>query len=179
MKHFIVIVSLSALGLNALTACSAQTESERAGYTALETELEKTAKADTPKVEAPKMDHSKIVTGNGKNNYVILEGATRKAQTFTFPEVTLDKDGFLVMHPFKDGKPVQTEYVGAVPVAAGTHKDVSLTIDTPTQTGDNFVVMLHYDMNRDKIFDFNDGITVPDAPVFEGHTLIALRYTAP
>ena len=167
-------LGLSALGLSFLAACSAQTQPETAAETASKAAATAEAKTDTSK-----MDHSKIVTGNGKNNFIILDGAIRNEATFTFPEVTLDKDGFLVMHPFKDGKPVQTEYVGAVPIAAGSHKDVSVTIDTPTKSGDNFIVMLHYDMNRDKIFDFNDGITVPDAPVFEGHTLVALRYTAP
>jgi len=125
------------------------------------------------------MDHSKIVTGNGENNFIILDGASRDRSTFTFSEVTIDKDGFLVMHPFRDGKPVQTEYVGAVPITAGTHKNVPITINTQPVTGDNFIVMLHYDMNTDKIFDFNDGVTVPDAPVFEGHTLVALRYSVP
>jgi len=125
------------------------------------------------------MDHSKIVTGNGENNFIILEGASREGSTFSFPEVTIDKDGFLVIHPFKDGKPVQTEYVGAVPVAAGTHKDVAITIDRDISSGENFIIMLHYDMNTDKIFDFNDGVTVPDVPVFEGQTLVALRYKVP
>jgi len=158
------IITILSLGL--VVACSDQSGN-------------KAPAGKSTKTEAPKMDHSKIVTGNGENNFIILEGASRDGSSFTFPEVTIDKDGFLVMHPFKDGKPVQTEYVGAVPVAAGTHKDVSITIDTPPNTGDNFIVMLHYDMNTDKIFDFNDGVTVPDAPVFEGHTLVALRYVAP
>jgi len=156
MKPIIAILSL-----NALMACSDQS-------------VTKTAIG-----ESEKIDHSKIVTGNGENNFIILEGASRDGSTFTFSVVTIDKDGFLVMHPFKDGKPVQTEYVGAVPIAAGTHKDVSIRIDTLPVAGDNFIVMLHYDMNTDKIFDFNDGVTVPDAPVFEGHTLVALRYTVP
>ena len=161
MKHFIALISCAILA-----ACS--------GQSVTEAPAEKTAKA-----EPEKMDHSKIITGNGENNFIILEGASREGSTFSFPKVTIDKDGFLVMHPFRDGKPVQTEYVGAVPIAAGSHQDVTITIDRDTRTGENFIVMLHYDMNTDKIFDFNDGITVPDAPVFEGHTLIALRYTAP
>ena len=49
----------------------------------------------------------------------------------------------------------------------------------PAQSGDMFVIMLHYDVNKDGIFDFNDGVTVPDAPVFEGNRLIALRFAAP
>lgn len=124
----------------------------------------------------PAMDHSKIVTGNGENNYIILEGAHRTGDTFTFPEVVLSKPGFLVFHPFKDGAPVQTEYVGAKALAGGVHKDVSINVTDGPETGDMYIVMLHYDMNEDGVFDFGDGVDVPDAPVFEGHTLVALRY---
>lgn len=124
------------------------------------------------------MDHSKIVTGNGEHNYIILEGATREGNTFTFKEAVIDKPGFLVLHPFKDGHPVQTEYVGAVPVKTGSNIDVDVPLSVDIASGDMFIVMLHYDMNEDEIFDFNDGVTVPDAPVFEGNTLVALRYEA-
>lgn len=124
-------------------------------------------------------DPSQITLGNGKLNNVTLDGSSRSGSTFTFPNVNLDKPGFLVMHPFKDGTPVQTVYVGATPLSAGAHSDVNITVSSSPQTGDNFIVMLHYDMNEDGIFDFNDGVTVPDAPIFEGKTLVALRYTAP
>jgi len=33
--------------------------------------------------------------------------------------------------------------------------------------------MLHWDVDQDKIFDFGDGITVPDAPLFEETKMIA------
>jgi len=135
--------------------------------------------ATSPQTSAPAIDHSKIVTGNGENNHITLEGATRDGSTFTFPQVTISKPGFLVLHPFRDGKPVQTEYVGAVPVKTGQTENVDVTVNTDVASGDMFIVMLHYDMNEDGIFDFNDGVTVPDAPVFEGHTLVALRYAAP
>lgn len=124
-------------------------------------------------------DPSQITLGNGERNNVALKGSTRMGAVFTFPNVNLDKAGFLVMHPFKDGKPVQTEYVGATPLSAGAHTDVDITVSSSPQTGDNFIVMLHYDVNEDGIFDFNDGVTVPDSPVFEGTRMVAMRYTAP
>ena len=120
-----------------------------------------------------------ITLGNGENNAITLEEATRSGATFTFPIVRIDHNGFLVMHPFRDGAPVRTEYVGAVPVPEGTSHNVRITVEGEPETGEMFIVMLHYDMNDDRIFDFNDGITVPDAPVFEGSRLIALRYAAP
>ncbi len=127
----------------------------------------------------PATDHSQIVVGNGENNFIELEGAKRDAATFTFPKVVITKPGFLVMHPFRDGAPVQDEYVGAEPIGAGAHADVSITIETEPASGDMFIVMLHYDVNEDEVFDFGDGKTVPDAPVFEGNKLIALRFEAP
>jgi len=138
-----------------------------------------TPKADTEQTPSPKMDHTKIVRGNGENNFIILDGTTRDGNRFTVPEIGISQPGFLVVHPFRNGKPVPTEYVGAVPVKTGMNKDVSITLDTNVQRGDMFIVMLHYDMNTDGIFDFGDGVNVPDVPVFEGHTLVALRYAAP
>jgi len=135
--------------------------------------------APKTKTETAKMDHSKIVTGNGEHNFITLDGAARTENNFTFPEVVISKPGFLVLHPFRDGKPVQTEYVGAVPVKTGINQNVDIAVNVDVNSGDMFIVMLHYDMNEDGVFDFNDGITVPDAPVFEGHTLVALRYRAP
>jgi len=144
-----------------LTACGAET---------------KLSEKEPASESKPKMDHSKIVTGNGENNFITLKGAYRTGDIFTFPEVTLSKDGFLVFHPFKDGKPVQTEYVAAKALSGGAHKDVSIHVEDKPETGDMYIVMLHYDMNEDGIFDFNDGVDVPDAPVFEGHILVALPY---
>lgn len=120
-----------------------------------------------------------ITLGNGENNAITLEEATRSGATFTFPVVRIDRNGFLVMHPFRDGAPVPTEYVGAVPVPEGTSHNVRITVEGAPETGEMFIVMLHYDVNDDRIFDFNDGITVPDAPVFEGSRMIAHRYATP
>ena len=120
-----------------------------------------------------------IKTGNGVANYIELEGVQRDRATFTFAHVRIDRPGWLVMHPFRDGKPVPTEYVGASLLDAGDHENVTITIDVEPRSGKMFVVMLHYDVNEDGVFDFNDGITVPDAPVFEDGVLIALRFAAP
>ncbi|MEM8697386.1 MAG: hypothetical protein AAGE05_15295 [Pseudomonadota bacterium] len=120
-----------------------------------------------------------ITLGNGEHNAIMLEGATRSGATFRIPTIRIDRNGFLVMHPFRDGAPVPTEYVGAVPVPAGVSHNVRITVDAEPMAGEMFIVMLHYDMNDDRVFDFGDGVTVPDAPVFEGGTMIAHRYAAP
>lgn len=129
--------------------------------------------------DKPVFDPSKIITGNGENNYIKLENASRKGSVFTFSEVMIAQKGFLVMHPFRNGQPVQTEYVGAVPVPMGLSLNVEIPVTVDVESGDKFIVMLHKDMNQDGEFDFGDGITVPDAPVFEGYRLVALRYEIP
>ena len=130
---------------------------------------------DTDAAQAP----PQIQTGNGVANYIETDGVARDGAIFTFSHVRIDRPGWLIMHPFRNGQPVPTEYVGATLLAAGDHEDVAIEIDTEPQSGDMFVIMLHYDVNEDGVFDFNDGITVPDAPVFEDGVLIALRIAAP
>ncbi|WP_438729382.1 DUF7282 domain-containing protein [Parasphingorhabdus sp. DH2-15] len=132
-----------------------------------------------PQHHQDKKEAPQIQTGNGERNNIMLEGATRSGATFTFPRVEIERNGWLVMHPFKDGKPVPTVYVGHTQVKAGVTENVDIDVDTVPDNGEMFIVMLHFDMNDDGVFDFNDGITVPDAPVFEGSTLVALRYVTP
>lgn len=126
---------------------------------------------------APAQEHQQIERGNGENNYIILDGAVRDGATFTFKEVAIDAPGWLVTHPFENGAPVATVYTGATLLAKGVSTDVQITVTPEPAPGDMMIVMLHYDVNDDGVFDFNDGVTVPDAPVFEDGVLIALRYT--
>jgi hypothetical protein len=67
-----------------------------------------------PPTEAPA-----FTMGNGTANWIIIEGATRDGSRFSFPEVQIAGNGWLVMHPFKDGKPVGDLYVGASYLADG------------------------------------------------------------
>lgn len=127
--------------------------------------------------EAPKM-----TTGNGDANWIIVEGASRDGATFTFPEVHIAANGWLVLHEFKDGKPVGEDYVGATYITSGDNKDVAVTLEEAPSEGDMFVVMLHGDVNENQEFDFvfvEDGINVVDRAVFEGNKMIAHYYAAP
>lgn len=163
-----VIVSATALVALGLVGCTGSDET-----------VSSASAVSEPAAKPAAASHSKMTIGNGEKNNIQLDGATRAGSEFSFPRVEIDNPGFLVMHPFKDGKPVQTEYVGAVPVATGVSKDVKITVSDNPATGDMYIVMLHYDVNDDRVFDFNDGVTVPDKPVFEGTNLVALRYQAP
>ncbi|MEE4280443.1 MAG: hypothetical protein V2I41_00765, partial [Pseudomonadales bacterium] len=49
--------------------------------------------------------------GNGANNWIDVAGVTRDDSVLTFPEVQIDGNGWLVIHPFEDGKPNGDKYV--------------------------------------------------------------------
>jgi hypothetical protein len=123
----------------------------------------------------------KVTLGNGEANWIIVEGAKRDRSTFTFREVQIDGNGWLVLHPFKDGKPVGEIYVGATYIENGDNRDVEITVDDEPATGDMFIVMLHRDVNENQEFDFVfvDEVNVLDKAVFEGTKMIAHAIQAP
>lgn len=138
-----------------------------------------TACQTIPEPGDPDFDPAKIVLGNGDQNRIETDGLKRSGPTFIVTEVEAAHDSFLVLHPFRDGKPVRDDYVSASFVPAGTQNDVILTTETVPETDAAFIIMLHRDVDMDGLFDFGDGVTVPDAPVFEGYTMIASQITAP
>lgn len=119
-----------------------------------------------------------ITMGNGEKSFIISEDFKQSGSTFIFKEVNIVGNGWLVMHPFKDGKPHATVYVGATYVKHGSNKDVSITVDDLPKSKENYILMLHWDVNQDQVFDFGDGINVPDAPLFEGNKIVAFPFEA-
>ena len=132
---------------------------------------------------APSAWCEEITMGNGEKNSIAVDGMTRDARTFSFQEVTLAEPGWLVLHPFEDGKPQGKIYVGAKYMPAGTHKNVTLEVQTAPEPepGTQFIVMLHGDVDRDQTFDFFfvDDTNVADKAVFEGTTMIGHIIAAP
>ena len=125
---------------------------------------------------------ARITMGNGEANWIVTDGATRSGAVFSFPEVQIADNGWLVMHPFEDGKPNGRIYVGASYVAAGNNRDVEVTVDHTPASGDMYIVMLHSDVDQDKVFDFvfvADGVNVEDRAVFEGTTMVGHAWAAP
>ena len=135
-------IMVAALGALALTAC--QGAEQEADYS-----------QNTPAEEAS--DNSGIELGNGENNSITTEGITRIGSVFTVPEVPIAQNGWLIMHPFRDGAPVGNEYVGATLVKQGTQTNVTIDIGDAPMAGDMFIIMLHNDVNDDGVFDFGDG----------------------
>jgi len=145
-----------------------------------------------------------ITIGNGELNSIQTEGMKRleletkfsrvrsdnadntkfraNATAVTFPEVTIEKAGWLVMHPVAAGKPDGNVVAGYTYLQAGKNKDVTIKMSNRARPGDMFIVMLHSDVNADQVFDFvfvEDGVNVEDKAVFEGSRMIAHMITMP
>ncbi|MEM9571651.1 MAG: hypothetical protein AAF996_09300 [Pseudomonadota bacterium] len=139
-----------------------------------------------------------ITMGNGEANMIMVDGLTRTegvthfsevrvdgaaVSTFradstaiTFPKVVIEKPGFLVLHPVMDGRPNGDMVSGFAYLDAGENADVTIRIDHPADIGSKFLVMLHSDVDQDRVLDFvfvEDGINVEDTAVFEGTHMIA------
>jgi len=122
-----------------------------------------------------------ISLANGEKNWIVVDGVARNDKTLTFPEVHIDGNGWLVMHPFEGGKPNGDKYVAASYVESGTNKDVDITVHKGVEKGEMFIVMLHRDVNENKILDFifTSDTGVLDEAVFEGSTMVAHVVSAP
>ena len=119
--------------------------------------------------------------GNGAKNWIMTEGMQRAEGTLTFSEVQIDGNGWLVIHPFEDGAPNGDKYVASTYLKDGTNSDVSIKVHKGLQTGEMFIVMLHRDVNENKVLDFVfvDEQNVMDTAVFEGGTMIGHAIPAP
>jgi len=139
-----------------------------------------------------------ITLGNGASNAIQIEGITRQNEksvvsevridsaassimranttSISFPKVTIEKAGWIVLHPVIDGRPDGDIVSGFAYLNEGQSADVTVKIQHPASAGDKFLVMLHSDVDQDRVFDFvfvEDGINVEDTAVFEGTRMIA------
>ena len=171
--------SLALIALIALVACSSPGPTNKVEST---THHGGATNHDADAPQAPtEPTVQKVTLGNGEANWIVVEGAKRDHATFTFSEVHIDGNGWLVLHPFRDGKPVGEIYVGATYVESGDNRNVEVTIESEPATGDMFIVMLHRDVNENRKFDFIfvDEVNVLDKAVFEGTKMIAHAIQAP
>jgi hypothetical protein len=119
--------------------------------------------------------------GNGANNWIDVAGVTRSDSVLTFPEVQIDGNGWLVIHPFEDGKPNGDKYVAQTYLKDGINKNVNIDVLKGLTQGEMFIVMLHRDLNENKVLDFIfiDDTNVMDRAVFEGSRMIGHAIPAP
>jgi hypothetical protein len=146
----------------------------------------------------------RMTMGNGEANSIQMDGVKRIAgetifsenradgaveskfransTAIVFPQVVIEKAGWLVLHPVIDGRPNGDMVSGYTYLSPGQNKDVTIRTDHPVDPGDKFLVMLHHDVNQDRVFDFvfvADGINVEDTAVSEGTRVIAHIFAAP
>ncbi|MEL7317903.1 MAG: hypothetical protein AAFN04_04595 [Pseudomonadota bacterium] len=139
-----------------------------------------------------------ITLGNGERNAIEVEGLSKAkgvshfsevrvdgeavssfrgdSVALTFPKVTVEQPSFVVLHPVMDGRPNGDVVSGFAYVDAGTSEDVTVRLNTPADAGRKFLVMLHNDVDEDRVLDFvfvEDGINVEDTAVFEGTRMVA------
>ena len=142
--------------------------------------------------------------GNGEDNAIQMEGLRRaegettfsetrvdggvpktfraNSTAIIFPEVVIEKAGWVVLHPVIDGRPNGDMVSGYTYVNPGRNENVTIRTDHPVDAGDKFLVMLHSDADQDRVFDFvfvEDGINVEDKAVFEGTRMIAHIFSVP
>ena len=124
---------------------------------------------------------AQMTMGNGEANWISADRATRDDNVLTFAEVNIATDGWLVMHPFEEGKPNGDKYVAATFVSMGSNENVPIEVYKGIETGERFIVMLHADSNANQIFDFVfvDDVNVMDRAVFEGNKMIGHVFVAP
>lgn len=122
-----------------------------------------------------------ITLGNGDKNWIIVDDVKRAESVLTFSEVNIDGNGWLVIHPFEDGKPNGDKYVASTYLTDGKNSNVDIEVYKGLSKGEMFIVMLHRDVNENKVLDFvfiND-TAVMDTAVFEGSKMIAHAIPAP
>ena len=86
-------------------------------------------------------------------------------KTVTIAEVETPRDGFLVIHASKDGKPVAPQHVGYAPVKAGVDQSVKVKLDETPKPGTTYIAMLHDDTGVKGKLEFGPGHTDVDKPM--------------
>ena len=126
-------------------------------------------------------DKSKMTMGNGESNWITLEDVKRDGPVLTFSNVKIEGNGWIVIHPFEEGKPNGDKYVGASFLKDGDNENVSVKVHKGLESGEMIIVMLHSDSNSNEIFDFVfiDDVNVMDKAVFEGNKMIAHAIAVP
>lgn len=132
-----------------------------------------------PSAQAPATP--KVALGNGDANWIVVDGLRREGNTFIVPEVNIAANGWLVIHPFENGRPVGAYYSASTYVASGKNFDVPITLESSPEPGTKFLIMLHSDVNDNQVFDFVfvDEVNVLDKAVFEGATMISQTFETP
>ncbi len=106
-----------------------------------------------------------------------VAGATSDGSSVTFPMVSAEQDGYVVVHATNaDGSPVVPDAIGHVMVTAGENADVTVDVDG-TLTPGTYIAMLHVEDNGNTTYDFAEGMTDVDGPATADGAPVAVPFT--
>ncbi len=82
----------------------------------------------------------------------------------TVDSVTIENDGWLVIHEIRNGRPVVPASLGYVAVKAGTTKNVVVSLSKDVAAGSKVLAMLHTDKGTAGTYEFPGA----DSPIKQG-----------
>lgn len=94
--------------------------------------------------------------------------------TITVESITLDQDGWVVVHADDNGSPMVPDIISdPVYLTAGTHDNVEITFneDANVMAGDTVWVMLHTDTGESQVYEF-DGESGIDPPITDENGVV-------
>ena len=130
-------------------------------------------------VAAGLMAGAVLLTGAAHMGPMMIDtkNATLKGESIVFPMVKAAKDGYLVVHAVKDGKPVVPGSIGHTTIKAGENVDVAVKIEGGAHSGTEYVAMLHDETNGNGTYEFGAGSTTVDTPSMADGKPYALMFT--
>ena len=99
-------------------------------------------------------DYPKIDLANGMHNSIDISDVSRENNILTIKQVVIDGSGWLVLHPFEQGKPNGDKYVGYAYLQDGENNNVEIEVYKGIEPGDKYIIMLHKDVNDNQVLDF-------------------------
>lgn len=97
----------------------------------------------------------------------------------TFPLITAQQDGYIVLHAVENGEPVVPASLGHAMVMAGENADVVVSIPGALEAGTELIAMLHAETNGNGVYDFGEGMTDVDTPVLVNGAPVTASFVVP
>ena len=107
------------------------------------------------------------ITAQAQNASVKADFQPVADGSITIAQVVTPVDGFLVVRLPKNNKPMYGTTLAAVPLKAGTHKNIKVKLNAPVKPGATLAIMLHKDDGTLGKYEFVLGKKT-DMPVFNG-----------
>ncbi len=108
----------------------------------------------------------------GAKPMIAVSNQMDHGKTVTIAEVETPRNGFIVIHASKDGKPVVPQHLGYAPVKAGVDEAVKVKLNVTPKPGTTYIAMLHEDTGVKGKFEFGPGHTDVDKPMMRNGKVV-------